>query len=85
MARCTATVNDDRLLELPETARQQLYPGQKINIDVPEGSLHGPNFELLAMLKDLAEMKKDMPESDPTYTDAIIRWVRSGDMYGYKC
>ena len=84
MTHYTARVLDDRRLELPQGALSLIAPGQEIEIDVadmhskPSGHV---NEVVQAMLRDLAEMKKDMPESDPSDTDAIIRGGRAGGMY----
>jgi len=47
-----------------------------------ETPIVAPNEKALAMLGDLAEMKRDVPESDPSLTDQIIRNGRAGDIYG---
>ena len=41
-----------------------------------------PNEALLAMLRDLDVMKKNMPESDPSRTNQFIREARNGVIYG---
>ena len=82
MSHFVATVTKDRLIELPESARKLLRPGQEIEVEVLDRRPTAPNEKVLALLRDLAEMKKDMPESDPSDTNNIIRAGRSGAMYG---
>lgn len=85
MAHYTARVLDDRRLELPKGALTLAVPGQEIEIDLqdnPSGSREIANEKVLAMLRDLDEMKKNMPESDPDTTNEIIRLGRSGALYG---
>ncbi len=83
----TATVREGRLLELPEEAQQlHLEPGQEIQIQLDQSAKSNtgkkPNQAGLAVLRRIAEMKKGMPESDPSQTDRIIREGRAGAMYG---
>jgi phytoene dehydrogenase-like protein len=81
-------VREGQLLELPEEAQElHLEPGQEIQIqlhraDAPEPA-RTPNEAGLAALRKVAELKKGMPESDPSQTDRIIREGRAGAMYGY--
>ncbi len=85
MTLYTATVADDLRLELPAAARSFVQPGQEIDIDLNHTTTEGvprPNEAVLAMLRDLHEMKKDMRESDPADTNRIIRKGRNGAMYG---
>jgi hypothetical protein len=85
MAHYTATVLDDRRLELPQGTLSLITPGQKIEIDLADTAFEGspkPNEKALAVMQDLANWKKDMPESDPSDTNRIIREGRSGAMYG---
>ena len=79
-----ATVRPDRLLELPPEARKHLSPGQEIAIDIEAMSVETvkPNESALETLRILAEMKKDMRETDGTQTDRMIREARAGAMYG---
>jgi hypothetical protein len=85
MAHYTARVLDDRRLELPEGALRLIEPGQQVEVDVSD-DVTGPgaasNDKVLTMLRDLAEMKREMPESDPSETDEIVRRGRAGEMYG---
>ena len=41
-----------------------------------------PNEKALAALRDIAEMKKAMPETDGSQTDRQLREGRAGAMYG---
>ena len=86
MPHCTATVNDDRALELPRDARHLVHPGQVIEIDLPEGNLGismQPNYGMLASLDEIARRQEGRRHTDGSQTDAIIREGRSGAMYGY--
>jgi len=83
MTHYTARVADDLRLELPEAALRFVRPGQEIDISLDENIVNGvpaPNEALLAMLRDLDVMKKNMPESDPSRTDQFIREARSGSI-----
>lgn len=85
MTHYTATVAHDLRLDLPQSALPFVRPGQEIDIDLNDSAAERatmPNEALLAMLRDLQEMKKDMPESDPSDTNRVIREGRSGAMYG---
>ncbi len=41
-----------------------------------------PNEAALAALRDIAEWKKEMPETDGSQTEEQIRKGRAGAMYG---
>ncbi|MEO7719407.1 MAG: hypothetical protein ABIY70_24660 [Capsulimonas sp.] len=83
MAHYIATVLDDRRLELPQGALNLVRPGQEIGIDLEEaGPEPKPNERLLAALRDITELTKDLPETDGSKTDRIVREGREGAMYG---
>ncbi len=83
MTHYIARVLDDRRLELPQGALNLVRPGQEIGIDLEESRPSvKPNERLLAVLRDIAELTKDMPETDGSRTDRIIREGREGAMYG---
>jgi hypothetical protein len=84
MTHYTARVADDLRLELPLRALPFVHPGQEIeiNLDTTVERTPKPNEAVLAMLRDLDTMKKNMPESDPSDTNRFIREGRSGAMYG---
>lgn len=84
-----AKVREERLLELPEEARElHLEPGQEIPIQIDQGPLpqspRTPNQAGLETLRRIAELKRGMPESDPAQTDRILREGRAGATYGYS-
>jgi len=84
----TAKVKESRLLELPEEALSlNLEPGQEIVIRLDQANTSStkiiPNEKALAALRDIAEMKKGMQESDGSQTERIIREGRDGAMYGF--
>ena len=85
MTHYTARVLDDRRLELPAGALRQVRPGQNIEIDLEESDVQTgvrPNELALAMLRDVVELTKALPETDPSQTDRQIREARGGAMYG---
>jgi hypothetical protein len=79
----TATVRPDRSLELPPEVRELLMPGQVIGIDMEAIKTAGvrPNESALETLRILADMKKNMRETDGSQTDRMIREGRAGAMY----
>jgi len=89
LVQYTATVREGRLLELPEEAQDlHLVPGQEIEIQLDrletKAPSRKPNFAGLETLRLVAELKKGMPESDPSQTDRLVREGRAGAMYGYS-
>jgi len=85
MTHYTARVTDDLRLELPSRALPFVRPGQEIEINLDDTTVEStlkPNEAVLAMLRDLDTMKKNMPESDPSDTNRFIREGRNGALYG---
>ena len=49
---------------------------------LPPMTASAPNEKALAALRDIAEIKKGMPETDGSQTDQMLREGRAGAMYG---
>jgi hypothetical protein len=71
MTHYAATVTSERLLELPQIARQRLHPGQVIDIEIPDAA--GSDDPTLAWLEariaaaptdadEIQEAEEDMRE-----------------------
>ena len=85
MPHYSATVRDDRSLELPLNARQLVRPGQLVDVDLPEAaSVAEPerNEKLLSTLDEIVRRQASRRQVDGSHTDAIIREGRAGAMYG---
>src|SRR5436309_3150614 len=83
----TAKVVDSRLLELPEEAQELgLKPGEEITVRVDrngaeEATTFPPNEGMLAALREIAELQKDMPYSSGENTLKLLHEAKAGAMY----
>ena len=82
-----ARARDSRVLELPEEAQALgIVPGESISIVVEREDVSSTvvvaNEGMLATLRRIAELKWDMPETDGSETDRLLRDGRDGGMYG---
>jgi len=62
-----------------------IKPGQDIEIEVdelPVALKPSPNEAALAMLRDVAEMTKNMPDTDPSQTKSSVKGSAWRAMYG---
>jgi hypothetical protein len=88
LVQYTAEVRDGLILELPTEAEElHLKPGDKVQVQLARGidvvSQVKPNEGMLATLREISELQKDMPHTDGSNTHRLIREARSGAMYGY--
>lgn len=81
-----AHAREENLLELPEEAKALgIKPGEAVSVRVERDEpvpVGPPNERALAALRQIAEIVKDMPKTDGSQTDRILREGRSGAMYG---
>ncbi|HZP80683.1 MAG TPA: hypothetical protein VFB21_03515 [Chthonomonadaceae bacterium] len=81
-----AKVREGGLLELPEQAQALgLIPGEEVTVSVERNSSQAPAFppneKGLAIMRQIAELQKDMPYSDNTNTLKLLHEARAGAMY----
>jgi hypothetical protein len=82
-----AIVKEGRLLELPEQAQELgLIPGEEVTVSVERNGSEAiakfpPNEGMLAALREIAEIQKDMPYSDGTNSLKLLHEARAGAMY----
>ncbi len=82
----TARAKDSRTLELPEEATELgLRPGEEVQISLDRNGIEAaafpPNEKGLAIMREIAELQKEMPYSDNTNTMKLLREARAGAMY----
>ena len=54
----------------------------KMTVTPDPNSVTPANEEALTMLRDIAQMKKNMKQTEGTETDQLLRKARDGAMYG---
>lgn len=86
MAILTATVTQERLLQLPSEVQVPLEPGQKLQIQIDQDAAlppqTGPNEKALGALREIARRQKGRRHTDGSQTDELLQSGRAGAMYG---
>ena len=82
----TAKVKGRHLIELPEEA-MELHPGELVLIsieleDADKNASFSANEKGLAIMREIAELQKDMPYSSGENTLKLLHEARDGAMYG---
>ena len=82
----TAKVREERLLELPQEAKElHLTPGAEVQIQLERLYDAAPNVnvKMQAILRMIKERHKNRPYTNGSDTQRFINEARGGALYGY--